>query len=86
MIPERKHELLKNCLVLRVQKQDDWAAPIEEAVREELGKVISGWLQATETERVGPREAVAYLDRLWLLIQNEKLLLPPAQAPDWIPE
>lgn len=80
MTPENKQELLKNCIVLKVQKQDDWARPVEDAVREELGKVLSSWLKATETEGIGPKEVVAYIDRLFTIMTQEVVVTPPAES------
>lgn len=74
MTPEKREETLKNSIVLMVQKQDDWSIPVQEAIKEELGKVINLWLKATETEKIGPKEAVMYLDRLWLRICEEPFL------------
>lgn len=74
MTPEKREELLKNSLVLRVQKDPSWARDVEEAVREELCKTISSWLRSTEKESIGPKEVILYLERLAALIRIENVV------------
>lgn len=72
---ERKKDLLKNSLVLRVQKDAEWTKSVEDAVRDDIGKILAQWLEATSAEGIGPKEVVSYLERLSLKLLEEKILI-----------
>lgn len=73
MTPEERTELLKNCLVARVQKDKDWASHIELAVQLEVMSVLVNWIDAAVTEHIGPKEFLNYLKKLQELVKNEKI-------------
>lgn len=74
MTQDERVQLLKNCQVSRVQKDPEWARPVELAVQGELIASLTNYLAASLSEHIGPKEFAPYLVRLRTFIENEPLM------------
>lgn len=74
MTPIKREEILKNCQVLKVQKDPDWKELPENHIKEELRAVLRHWELAARTENIGPREILDFIETLRVNIDGFKVM------------